>query len=319
MIKFSEIGKVDRIKLTDVIPLSFPLTIYLEPTNICNYKCQYCPVSLSEYRPPIATMTLDQFNKIAQQIYEGGHLRSLRFWNFGEPLLNHNLPEMLRIAKYMNLADRMDLTSNGVYLSDQNMRGMIAAELDQFRISISSVNQTKNESITQSKIKVDMLRKNMQLFKELRGDKTKPFFCIKKIDLGDLEDNQLFLDYYSAFADLHDCEVVLEGVHTEDGSMIQNGWRQARNEKLICPHPFYTLVICSNGDVVACCEDWRRATKFGNCFETSLKQIWNSAVHKRFLAMHCHGKQKNNLACENCDYKEITTDNIDTIDRRLFD
>ena len=34
--------KEDRLNLLDSIPLNGPLTVHIEPTNICNFKCKFC-------------------------------------------------------------------------------------------------------------------------------------------------------------------------------------------------------------------------------------------------------------------------------------
>ena len=40
----------ERIDLSTHIPLVKPFTIYIEPTNICNFKCKFCPQSLESFR-----------------------------------------------------------------------------------------------------------------------------------------------------------------------------------------------------------------------------------------------------------------------------
>jgi len=31
-----------RVELSEVVPLDIPISIKVEPTNICNFKCTYC-------------------------------------------------------------------------------------------------------------------------------------------------------------------------------------------------------------------------------------------------------------------------------------
>ena len=33
----------DRTPLHELAPLAYPLVIYLEPTNVCNFYCDMCP------------------------------------------------------------------------------------------------------------------------------------------------------------------------------------------------------------------------------------------------------------------------------------
>ena len=42
--------KLQRMNLLESVPLSGPLTVHIEPTNICNFKCTFCPESFSNYK-----------------------------------------------------------------------------------------------------------------------------------------------------------------------------------------------------------------------------------------------------------------------------
>jgi radical SAM protein with 4Fe4S-binding SPASM domain len=320
-LKFTELNDQGRVLLKDVIPLSAPYSIYLETTNYCNYRCSYCPTSTPQYKPHFYSMTYSEFYNICCQIKQLGHIKSLRFWNYGEGLCNPITPKMISLAVYMDIADQYLMTSNGTMLNESNIRELIDSGLDHYRISISSCNQQLNEQITKNPIRVKQLYDNMRLFVRLRGENKKPFLCIKKIDLGDKEDNELFFEFYSEFQIIHDCEVVLEGSHNEDGQLDLCPMRREIHPKNVCPHPFYTLSIGSNGDVMPCCEDWSHSAVYGNCFKDSLVNIWNSNIRKEFLAMHLHEERFKNKACINCEYRLISpdSDNIDSTYRGLFD
>jgi hypothetical protein len=44
---YASLRSGNRISLADTSPIAAPLTIYLETTNICNFKCIYCPDTLA--------------------------------------------------------------------------------------------------------------------------------------------------------------------------------------------------------------------------------------------------------------------------------
>lgn len=41
MIPWSKAYDANRITLMDALPLSLPLCICIEPTNVCNFKCYF--------------------------------------------------------------------------------------------------------------------------------------------------------------------------------------------------------------------------------------------------------------------------------------
>tara|TARA_B110000858_G_C17688643_1_gene420180 strand:- start:653 stop:823 length:171 start_codon:yes stop_codon:yes gene_type:complete len=41
------LGK-EKIRLKDYLPLAMPVSIMIDPSNLCNYKCNFCPTSDNE-------------------------------------------------------------------------------------------------------------------------------------------------------------------------------------------------------------------------------------------------------------------------------
>ena len=39
-----------RVPLEQVVPLSTPYIVYIDPSGACNFKCNYCPCYMSDYR-----------------------------------------------------------------------------------------------------------------------------------------------------------------------------------------------------------------------------------------------------------------------------
>ena len=55
----------NRTKLETVIPLSTPLTIFVDPADACNFKCRFCPTSdrklMKEVGRPLRVMKFELF------------------------------------------------------------------------------------------------------------------------------------------------------------------------------------------------------------------------------------------------------------------
>jgi radical SAM protein with 4Fe4S-binding SPASM domain len=275
------------------------------------------------------TMTVTEFKRICNDIKSSGKLKVLRFYLMGEPLLNPKLPEMIKIASKMGLAERTELTSNGSLLSEEKSKEIIYSGLDYFRISISSVDQLRHKRLTQTNIRIEQIYDNVKRFKEIRenlGNK-KPFLYVKMLDSSNKKENSKFLRLYGAIAD----EVVIEkpmewnsyGVHNLLKVVYKK--KQAPNlnktylyRKSICPLPFYTLSISANGDVCVCCVDWNKATRVGNVFESSLKSIWGGPSLRDFYSLHISGRRVENPSCANCRFLYTVPDNLDYMSKSLI-
>jgi 2-iminoacetate synthase ThiH len=72
----------ERINLLKNIPLSGPLMVHLEPTNICNFKCKFCPQSLDDYKDKARgffNLSSENFTKILNELKKVPKLKSLNF------------------------------------------------------------------------------------------------------------------------------------------------------------------------------------------------------------------------------------------------
>ncbi|TYC85954.1 hypothetical protein FXB42_08825 [Acetobacterium wieringae] len=72
----------NRIRLQDNIPLKYPLSLTVEPTNKCNYQCRFCPNGDKEHLKLIdrtaGDMPMDLYRKLIDDIVEtGAHIKSL--------------------------------------------------------------------------------------------------------------------------------------------------------------------------------------------------------------------------------------------------
>ncbi|HLZ19728.1 MAG TPA: radical SAM/SPASM domain-containing protein [Smithellaceae bacterium] len=325
MPRYTQLRQAKRPSLECLLPLSFPLSLYVETINRCMFRCTYCPMSLDSYEKEAGgfrTMSLAEFQKIASDIQAGGPLKVLRFYFMGEPLLNPDLPEMIALAGRMQLAERTELTTNAVLLGDKLSTSMIRAGLDYLRISISSVDQRRHERVTRTNVKIKKIYDNVRRFKEIRRDMgaTKPFLYVKLLDPQNAEERSAFLNMYEHVAD----EAVIEepmnwdsyGDHDFMGALYggQRDMDESRlrpHPKEVCPFPFYSLAITANGDVTVCCVDWNKATKVGNVFESSLQDIWNGESLRQFRRMHIERQRHHNPSCKNCSFLYTAPDNLD--------
>jgi MoaA/NifB/PqqE/SkfB family radical SAM enzyme len=138
-----------------------PVCLYLEVTNRCNLLCTTCPRTYAELEPP-SDMSWDLFTRIVDQV--PGLARAV-LHGVGEPMLVKNLPGMVRYLKDRGVY--VLFNTNGTVLSEKNGRALIAAGLDELRVSLDA-------STPESYVKVrgkDYFRrilKNVKTFRALQ-------------------------------------------------------------------------------------------------------------------------------------------------------
>lgn len=69
----------------------------------------------------------------------------------------------------------------------------------------------------------------------------------------------------------------------------------------LCPYPWTSLVVASNGDVVACCRDLQHKTVLGNLLEQELDKIWNNRAYQALRLALKEERPACAAACANCD------------------
>src|SRR3984893_12986164 len=117
-----------------VIMEADPVCIYLETTNRCNLLCTTCPRTFEELEPP-ADMSWELFTSIVEQL---PRLQRAVLHGVGEPMLVKKLPDMVRYLKQRGVY--VLFNTNGTLLNERNGRALIAAGLDELRVSLDAAN-----------------------------------------------------------------------------------------------------------------------------------------------------------------------------------
>jgi len=145
----------------DDTPEHDPVCLYLETTNRCNLLCTTCPRTYEELEPP-ADMSWELFTSIVDQI---PHLQRAVLHGVGEPMLVKHLPRMVRYLK--DRGTYVLFNTNGTVLNEKNGRALIAAELDELRVSFDAANAESYRAI-RGKNYFHRILKNVRGFRELQ-------------------------------------------------------------------------------------------------------------------------------------------------------
>jgi MoaA/NifB/PqqE/SkfB family radical SAM enzyme len=109
---------------------ALPAVVFIEVTNRCNLLCLTCPRTHFD-REPLKDLSLDEFIDIAEQFPQ---MRQAELHGIGEPLLNHQLPQIIRYLKGRGV--KVVINSNGTLLNPRWQRELVESGLDVYRCSI---------------------------------------------------------------------------------------------------------------------------------------------------------------------------------------
>lgn len=138
-----------------------PVCLYLEVTNRCNLLCTTCPRTYEDLEPP-ADMSWELFTSIVDQV---PNLARAVLHGVGEPMLVANLPRMVRYLK--DRGTYVLFNTNGTVLSERNGRALIAAELDELRVSLDASNRESFKAV-RGRDYFGRIVRNVSAFRELQ-------------------------------------------------------------------------------------------------------------------------------------------------------
>jgi radical SAM protein with 4Fe4S-binding SPASM domain len=332
MLKYVELRSAPRVDLGRAVPLAAPFTVFIEPTNVCNFRCVMCPESFPDYQELAGyyqRMPMELYEKIVEDLRDLGRIKALKFYFEGEPLLHPELGKMIRIARLAGVADRTEVTSNASLLTDERCAELVQSGLDYIRISVYAVDEDGHRELTGSKLTPRQILENVRRLRTLRENMGSPTPVIYAQYLHQSAAGEArFVETYSGVADelgvdyRHNwngsderkSELVTIG-YSPDPQGVQNAFRFG---KQACPEPFYTLAVKANGDVSPCCIDWNGKLKVGNVLQNSLKDIWHSAALRKIQRLHLAKRRSEIPGCRDCTLIYNFPDNIDGLTEDEF-
>lgn len=320
----------ERIMLADVVPLDTPISLLVEPSSACNFKCFYCPHGLmaenrSKYGNLNKVMDFPIFEKLIEDSKRfPKRIKAINFSRFGEPLLNKRLPEMINLAKRNDACEVTKVITNGSVLTPELNLKLISAGLDVLRISVQGLTNQQISDTCGFNLDFDNFVSNIRHFYNNRG-RCKLFIKIIDEIIKGSEDV-----FFKIFGDICD-EISIEHLIDADDYMAleDKGKKRLTNMMCeiidnvdVCSSPFYSLNICANGNISPCCSDLEEKIVFGNVMTDSIFDIWDSKKMNAFRVMQLKGCRYTHQVCRVCTgptYAKQTRDNIDSCRERLLE
>lgn len=319
----------DRTRLEEVIPLSTPMILFVDPASACNFECSFCPTGdkalIKETGRFVGRMSLDLFTKIIDDLRGFDRpIKVLRLYKDGEPFLNKNLARMVAYAKASGRVDYIDTTTNGSLIDPDRIGPVVEAGLDRINISVDGLNRQQYLEFTKFDFDFDALLQNLKWLYAHKGN------CEIAIKIpSELLAKEQTQEFYELFGDYCD-RISIENfapcwpqfdVEDRTGVRITQGiYNQPITSTETCPYLFYSMSVNADGLVSSCFLDWGRKLIVGDARNASLKKIWSSAAFDRLRLQHLEGRRSEHPVCGKCgQLTHCLPDSIDPYRQELLD
>lgn len=292
-----------------------PNKVYFEVTNICNFKCDFCPINSSEREKGF--MDFELYKKGIKDIIENNITDTVCFHILGEPMIYPQIVQALRYAKQNGL--KTDLTTNGSLLTSDRVKTIMDENLiDKLNISVETIDENEHEcrgsqiSFEEyykkildavSYLKQSSSKTNIELC--LMNTYTKRFFDIDKNIRMNFKSGVFRSKLTSFISDLYKVmgkDLSSDGAIKELKRMNLNyprllriddrvtifiqpmaDWGNAFTSRKVlpakigtCGYAFTNIGILRSGEVTMCCVDYDGNTSLGNIKTQSLSDILSS-------------------------------------------
>lgn len=288
-----------------------PISMAIEPTTACNLRCPECPSGLRSFSRPTGKLDPALFEKIMQQVSH--HLLYLTFYFQGEPYLNPEFLDMVKIASKHKIYTTT--STNAHFLDETTARKTVESGLDRLIISIDGASQETYESYRKEGDLTKVLDGTRNILKWRKELKTKgpkvvwQFLVVKPNEHEVPKIKQLAKEYgvdKVAFktAQIYDYKNGSELIPTIDKysryKPNEDGTYSIKNKlENKCWKMWQSCVLTWDGQVIPCCFDKDASHSMGSVNENQFKDIWFSDRYDQFRNALLHSRSEIEI-CKNC-------------------
>jgi MoaA/NifB/PqqE/SkfB family radical SAM enzyme len=277
---------------------ALPVIVKIDISPLCNLRCTACvhadpngnPTLERQVFAPGHKMTVEQFGRIIDELR--GKTAAVSLYYLGDPLAHPDLDAMCRVAADAGL--QVHISSNFSFgLKDERIRSIVESGLTHLTVCIDGLSQEKYQR-TRVGGNIERVIHNLRRLCAYRAEigSRNPRVEVQYIkfqhNVDEIEAarrlcDELGVDEFASFwGDLHNWT-------DRDPEHYDVIGPRAAKALPLCYWPHFSTVIKWNGDVIPCCTHRQGAQHasgadarvFGNVFEKSLAEIWNSPDYQR--------------------------------------
>ena len=259
--------------------LALPTRLMLEPTRRCNLRCPLCITGRGQV-VAAPDLSVDSFRMILDQFAAG--CRSIIFHNFGEPLLNRQLPAMIAYAKQAGV-EFTSLSTNATLLNDWWCQALATCGLDEIVVCVDGLTQ---ETYAKYRVGGKLAKVNAGIRRLV--DRTREVEAHLEVVMQFIvfKHNEHETDRvrdHAAGLGVHKVAIKISGSATRSEEFRPTNAaylavnRSGQRSGPLSDWVFKTLVVNCDGEVMPCCWAGHKSEySMGNVFRQSIAEIWNS-------------------------------------------
>ncbi|MBN1422951.1 radical SAM protein [Candidatus Fermentibacteria bacterium] len=273
-----------------------PFRIWVEPSSMCQLRCVMCP-NRDLPREMLAHMPLEMFHAVIDECQSFAY--DVNLTHRGEPLLNPEIVDM--VAYGARAGPKIRLHTNAMNLTRELSRDLIGAGLQLMSFSVDGFTQ---ESYEQIRIggSWELVMGNIRGFLEEKAavGARRPYTIVQIIDVPGFdagpEERQRFI---REFHGLPVDEIYVKKPSNWAGSYGVEQYGAV--PRAPCTFPWYALVVCSDGTIVPCPQDFFCRMPLGAVGQGGLMGAWRSEPMRALRAAMASRRFDGLDPCRDCD------------------
>lgn len=271
-----------------------PISIAIEPTTACNLKCPECPSGLRSFTRPTGKLDVSLFSKIIHDVSD--HIIYLTFYFQGEPYLNPDFLEMVKVASRQNIYTTT--STNAHFLDDKQAKKTVESGLDRLIISIDGASQETYESYRKEGDLTKVLEGTKNILKWRKELKSKSprvvwQFLVVKPNEHEIPKIKKLAKEYGVDKVAFKTAQIYDYINGSDLIPTQDKYSRYRQKpdgtfaiknmlENKCWKMWQSCVITWDGQVIPCCFDKDASFSMGNASEKKFQAIWFSQAYANF-------------------------------------
>ena len=277
-----------------------PISASIEPANYCNLSCPHCPTGRKLIEKIDKRLTLNDFKQYIDSLLP--ELMYLNLYFQGEPLLNKDLPDMIRYASDKGVFTCV--STNGTALTEDIIKCLSKSGVGRFIICLDGATA---ESYSKYRIGGNFNKVINGISLSVKYGLPVEVQCL----LLSTTENEID-ELKSLCKSLGVKKLVFKKAQFYEDFLVPKNPRFLRYKrdasgKLIpktklknkCWRIFSTIVIDVDGNVPACCFDKSGKYSFGNLKDSSLEEVWLGENAMRFRKAIFKNRKGIDI-CNNC-------------------
>jgi radical SAM superfamily enzyme YgiQ (UPF0313 family) len=284
------------VNIEDAKKLCNPEHLMVQTTSRCNLACVICPWPATAGTQSQGEMSDAIYARVVEQARDNPKLSRIMLYLMNEPLMDAKIGDRIDMMRAACPEAEIYIVTNGILINRDLGERLIDSGLSWIGLSVHAIESDTYRAVTGRK-DFDEIIKRLDAFVDramaARGaDFVQVNITRARPHVGEKE--------YERAAD-HWRQLGVRRIDLDDGYISRAGnvevyghdpvvTRRTQGCKTVWAYKMAHVLY--NGDVVACCMDWRRKAVFGNVGDTGgLRGVWMGEKRREFLDLLGSGRE----------------------------